>query len=31
VLEAFFTRKIKNDGDEHGMIVYGYKFRPLMK
>ena len=24
------TRKIRNDGDERGMIVYGYKFRPLM-
>lgn len=22
------TRKIRNDGDEHGIIVYGYKFRP---
>lgn len=22
------TRKYKNDGDEKGMIVYGYKFRP---
>jgi hypothetical protein len=25
------TRKIRNDGDERGMIVYGYKFRPVMK
>ncbi|MEA4811383.1 MAG: Zn-ribbon domain-containing OB-fold protein [Anaerolineaceae bacterium] len=24
------TRKIKNDGDQRSMIVYGYKFRPLM-
>jgi len=24
------TRKIRNDGDEKGMIVYGYKFRPLI-
>jgi len=24
------TRKIRNDGDERGMIVYGYKFRPVM-
>ncbi|MDK1029208.1 MAG: Zn-ribbon domain-containing OB-fold protein [Anaerolineae bacterium] len=24
------TRKLKNDGDERGMIVYGYKFRPRM-
>jgi len=23
------TRKLRNDGDERGMIVYGYKFRPL--
>jgi hypothetical protein len=25
------TRKIKNDGDDRGMIVYGYKFRPVMQ
>ena len=25
------TRKIRNDGDERGMIVYGYKFRPVMQ
>ena len=24
------TRKIRNDGDERGIIVYGYKFRPLI-
>ena len=24
------TRKLRNDGDERGMVVYGYKFRPLM-
>jgi len=23
------TRKIRSDGDDRGMIVYGYKFRPL--
>jgi len=23
------TRKIRNDGDERGIIVYGYKFRPV--
>ena len=23
------TRKMRNDGDERGLIVYGYKFRPL--
>jgi len=22
------TRKMRDDGDERGMIVYGYKFRP---
>lgn len=25
------TRKIRSDGDERGMIVYGYKFRPVMQ
>ena len=24
------TRKIRQDGDEHGMLVYGYKFRPVL-
>lgn len=24
------TRKIRNDGDEKGMIIYGYKFRPAV-
>ncbi len=24
------TRKMRNDGDEHGLIVYGYKFRPTL-
>ena len=24
------TRKLRNDGDERGMIVYGYKFRPAV-
>ena len=23
------TRKMRNDGDERGIIVYGYKFRPI--
>jgi hypothetical protein len=23
------TRKIREDGDKRGMIVYGYKFRPI--
>jgi hypothetical protein len=25
------TRKLRNDGDERGMIVYGYKFRPVLE
>ncbi len=25
------TRKIRNDGDERGIIVYGYKFRPVLQ
>ena len=25
------TRRIRQDGDEHGMLVYGYKFRPVMR
>jgi len=25
------TRRIRQDGDERGMIVYGYKFRPVMQ
>ncbi len=24
------TRRIRSDGDERGMLVYGYKFRPVM-
>jgi uncharacterized OB-fold protein len=24
------TRRIRSDGDEHGMLVYGYKFRPML-
>jgi hypothetical protein len=24
------TRKMRNDGDERGIIVYGYKFRPVL-
>jgi uncharacterized OB-fold protein len=23
------TRKLRSDGDERGLLVYGYKFRPL--
>jgi hypothetical protein len=22
------TRKLRSDGDERGLLVYGYKFRP---
>jgi uncharacterized OB-fold protein len=25
------TRKLRQDGDERGLIVYGYKFRPVME
>ena len=25
------TRRLRSDGDERGMIVYGYKFRPVLK
>jgi uncharacterized OB-fold protein len=25
------TRRIRQDGDERGMIVYGYKFRPILR
>ena len=25
------TRRLKQDGDERGLIVYGYKFRPLLE
>jgi uncharacterized OB-fold protein len=25
------TRKIRSDGDERGMLVYGYKFRPILR
>jgi uncharacterized OB-fold protein len=25
------TRRIRQDGDERGMLVYGYKFRPLLE
>jgi len=25
------TRRMRNDGDERGVIVYGYKFRPAVK
>jgi uncharacterized OB-fold protein len=25
------TRRIRQDGDEHGMIIYGYKFRPVLR
>jgi hypothetical protein len=25
------TRRIREDGDERGMLLYGYKFRPVMQ
>jgi uncharacterized OB-fold protein len=25
------TRKLRQDGDERGMLIYGYKFRPVMQ
>jgi len=25
------TRRIRQDGDDSGILVYGYKFRPLLK
>lgn len=25
------TRKLRNDGDERGVILYGYKFRPALQ
>jgi uncharacterized OB-fold protein len=25
------TRRIRQDGDERGMLVYGYKFRPVLQ
>lgn len=25
------TRKIRSDGDERGILVYGYKFRPVFR
>jgi uncharacterized OB-fold protein len=25
------TRKIRSDGNARGMLVYGYKFRPVLK
>lgn len=25
------TRRLRSDGDERGMLIYGYKFRPLLK
>jgi uncharacterized protein len=25
------TRKIREDGDERGMLIYGYKFRPVLQ
>jgi len=25
------TRRLRSDGDERGLLVYGYKFRPVMQ
>jgi len=25
------TRRIKDDGNERGVIIYGYKFRPVLQ
>ena len=25
------TRRIRSDGDERGLLVYGYKFRPRLQ
>lgn len=25
------TRRLRSDGDERGLLVYGYKFRPLLQ
>ena len=25
------TRRIRQDGDERGMLIYGYKFRPVLQ
>lgn len=25
------TRRLKQDGDERGMLIYGYKFRPVVQ
>lgn len=25
------TRKLRSDGDERGMLIYGYKFRPSLR
>jgi hypothetical protein len=25
------TRKIRSNGDERGMLVFGYKFRPVLR
>jgi hypothetical protein len=25
------TRRLRQDGDERGMLIYGYKFRPVLR
>ncbi len=25
------TRRLRQDGDERGILIYGYKFRPILE
>ncbi len=25
------TRRLRSDGDDSGILIYGYKFRPVLK
>ncbi len=29
--EGAITRRLRSDSDERGMLMYGYKFRPVIK
>jgi uncharacterized OB-fold protein len=31
MLVEMVTRRLRSDGDERGMLIYGYKFRPVMQ
>jgi hypothetical protein len=31
MLVEMVTRRLRSDGDERGMLIYGYKFRPLLR